>query len=43
MYKTKAGFSIMKQQTFSDIEYSGRKRVTKREEFLNIMDEIIPW
>lgn len=33
----------MKQQTFSDIEYSGRKRVTKREEFLNIMDEIIPW
>lgn len=33
----------MKQQTFSDIEYSGRKRITKREEFLNIMNEIIPW
>jgi IS5 family transposase len=33
----------MKQQTFSDIEYSGRKRKTKREEFLEIMDEIIPW
>ena len=33
----------MKQQTFSDIEYSGRKRKTKREEFLEIMNEIIPW
>ena len=33
----------MKQQTFSDIEYSNRKRKTKREEFLEIMDEIIPW
>ena len=33
----------MKQQTFSDIEYSNRKLKTKREEFLEIMDEIIPW
>ena len=33
----------MKQQTFSDIEYSGRKRKTKREEFLETMEEIIPW
>ena len=33
----------MKQQTFSDYEYSKRKRKTKREEFLEIMDEIIPW
>ena len=33
----------MKQQTFSDIEYSGRKRKTKREEFLDSMDQIIPW
>ena len=33
----------MKQQTFSDFEYSNRKRKTKREEFLEIMDEIIPW
>ena len=33
----------MKQQTFSDIEYSGRKRKTKRETFLDIMNEIIPW
>lgn len=31
------------QQTFSDIEYSNRKRKTKREEFLQIMNEIIPW
>lgn len=33
----------MKQQTFSDIEYSNRKRKTKREEFLDIMNDIIPW
>ena len=33
----------MKQQTFSDIEYNGRKRKTKREEFLEIMEDIIPW
>ena len=32
-----------KQITFSDIEYGNRKRITKREEFLDIMDEIIPW
>ena len=33
----------MKQQTFTDLEYAGRKRKTKREEFLEIMDEITPW
>ena len=31
-----------KQITFSDIEYGNRKRTTKREEFLDIMEEIIP-
>lgn len=33
----------MKQETFTDIEYSCRKKKTRREEFLKIMDEIIPW
>lgn len=33
----------MKQETLTDIEYSNRKRTTKREEFLDIMNEIIPW
>jgi IS5 family transposase len=33
----------MNQISFSDVEYSMRKRVTKREEFLKIMDDIIPW
>lgn len=33
----------MQQQTFSDIEYSNRRRKTKREEFLEKMNEIIPW
>lgn len=33
----------MKQQSFSDYEYSQRKRTTRREAFLEIMDEIIPW
>ena len=33
----------MKQETFTDIEHSFRKKKTKREEFLEIMEEIIPW
>ena len=32
-----------RQQTFSDMEYANRKRITKRESFLRMMDEIIPW
>jgi IS5 family transposase len=31
------------QQTFSDMEYGKRKKKTAREEFLEIMEEIIPW
>lgn len=34
---------MTRQQTFSDMEYSNRKRITKRELFLRMMDEIIPW
>ena len=33
----------MKQETFTDMEYSFRKKKTKREEFPEIMDGIIPW
>ena len=33
----------MKQQTLSDYEYSLRKRTTRREEFLDTMDALIPW
>ncbi len=33
----------MGQLSLSDFEYSNRKKKTKREEFLEIMDEIIPW
>ena len=33
----------MKQETFTDMEYSFPKKKTKREEFLEIMEEIIPW
>lgn len=33
----------MKQKTFSDMEYSNRREKTKRDEFLEIMEEIIPW
>ncbi len=33
----------MKQQTFSDIEYNNRKRKTKREDFLDQMNQLIPW
>ena len=33
----------MMQQSFTEIEYANRKRQTKRDEFLKIMEEIIPW
>jgi len=33
----------MSQQSFADFAYSNRKRKTKREEFLDIMDEVIVW
>jgi len=34
----------MKEQvSFTDMEYSNRKRRTKRDEFLEIMDEVIVW
>ena len=33
----------MNQLTFSDMEYSNRKKKTKREEFLDAMEEIVPW
>ena len=33
----------MTQQSFSDYEYSCRKKKTKREEFLDTMEGIIPW
>jgi len=34
---------MMKQEPFTNIGYSLRKKKTKREEFLGIMGEIIPW
>ena len=33
----------MDQPTFSDLEYQGKKRQTRREIFLERMDELIPW
>jgi len=32
-----------RQLTFSDFEYASRKRTSRREEFLDMMDKIIPW
>ena len=31
------------EMTLTDVEYNQRKRVTRKEEFLNAMDKIIPW
>ncbi len=31
------------QKSFSDLEYSAKKKVTRRERFLNEIDEITPW
>jgi len=33
----------MKQQSFSSLEYSSKKRRTKREIFLGEMDKVVPW
>jgi len=33
----------MTQQTFTDIEYANRRKRTKREEFLDMMDAVIEW
>jgi IS5 family transposase len=32
-----------KQKSFSDIEYSGKKKTTKKEKFLQMMEAMIPW
>ena len=37
------GRKSMHQPSFSDIEYSLRKRTVKREEFLKAKDDFIPW
>ena len=37
------GEEQMEQPTFSDLEYQGKKRQTRREIFLERMDELIPW
>ena len=34
---------MMEQPTFSDVEYEGKKRKTRREMFLERMDGLIPW
>ena len=34
---------MTQQPTTTDTEYANRKRITKREAFLKMMDEIIPW
>jgi IS5 family transposase len=34
---------MSRQKTFTDFEYEHRKKKTKREAFLKMMDEIIPW
>ena len=33
----------MDQPTFSDLEYQGKKRKTRREQFLERIDALIPW
>lgn len=31
------------QQSFVDMEYANRKRKIRRDEFLGIMEDVIPW
>jgi IS5 family transposase len=34
---------MYKQSSFTDMEYSQRRKITKREEFLNMMNSVVPW
>lgn len=34
---------MTKQQSFSDIEYAGKKKQTRKEIFLNGKEELVPW
>jgi IS5 family transposase len=34
---------MKKQQTFTDIEYGKRKRISRREVFLDTMERLVPW
>tara|TARA_R110000850_G_scaffold16079_17_gene50241 strand:- start:36158 stop:36370 length:213 start_codon:yes stop_codon:yes gene_type:complete len=33
----------MKQMSFADAEYAGKRKQTRRERFLNEMDQVVPW
>ena len=32
-----------RQASFADLEYATKKRLTRREVFLNEMDAVVPW
>lgn len=34
---------MQKQYSFTDVEYGNRRKITKREEFLNKMEAVVPW
>ena len=33
----------MSQMSFSDFEYAGKRKQTRRERFLAEMDQVVPW
>lgn len=33
----------MKQMTFADAEYAGKRKQTRKERFLIEMDQVVPW
>ncbi|MBN4173883.1 hypothetical protein GSU75_01084 [Pseudomonas savastanoi pv. phaseolicola] len=34
---------MMKQMTFADAEYAGKRKQTRKELFLIEMDQVVPW
>ena len=34
---------MSKQRTFGDLAWDGKKKVTRREQFLAEMDAVVPW
>ncbi|MCB1741338.1 MAG: IS5/IS1182 family transposase, partial [Gammaproteobacteria bacterium] len=33
----------MKQKSFAELEYDGKSRKTRRERFLEEMEQVVPW
>jgi transposase, IS5 family len=42
-YPVRSGVPTMRQLSFADAEYAGKRKQTRRERFLAEMDRVVPW